>query len=128
MELRTAMKWLLIVGFLIASTAPLFAQAQSDPTKLKADAQKVVTIISSDKAKTDVFCRMVILGNATDQAIQEKDTQKAAELGQKIAELEKNLGPEYVALVDALRDMDLNSTETEEIVSTFDTLNVSCPH
>jgi hypothetical protein len=44
------------------------------------------------------------------------------------SDLEKNLGPEYLALVDALRNIDLNSKEAQEIVSTFDTLDASCPH
>jgi hypothetical protein len=120
---------LLIVAILLVSTAPLYAQgAHPDAAKLKADAQKVVSIISADKAKTEIFCQMVIVGNAINEAIQEKDTNKAAELGQKLTDLEKNLGPEYVALVDALRDIDLNSKEAHEIVSTFDTLDASCPH
>jgi hypothetical protein len=64
------MNRLLIVGILIISTAPLFAQAQrDDPAKLKADAQKVVSIISGDEAKTQTFCQMAILGKAVDQAI-----------------------------------------------------------
>jgi hypothetical protein len=48
---------LIIVGVLIISAAPLFAQAQPDPAKLKADAQKVVSIISDsgDKAKTQAY-------------------------------------------------------------------------
>jgi hypothetical protein len=128
MELRTAMNRLLIVGILIISPAPLFAQAQPNPAKLKADAQKVVSIISGDKAKTQTFCQMVIVGKQIDESIQEKDNKKAAELAQKLNDLEKNLGPEYVALVDALRNTDLNSKEAQEIISTFDTLDASCPH
>src|SRR5215472_15355519 len=109
---REFMNWLLIVAILMLSTAPLYAQGQQpDPAKLKADAQKVVSIISGDKAKTDTFCQMEILGKAIDEAIQEKDNKKAAELAPKLADLEKNLGPEYVALVDALRNIDLNSKE-----------------
>ncbi len=68
---------LLIVGILIVSTAPLFAQAQPDAAKLKADAQKVVSIISGDKTKTDTFCQMLIVGKQVDEAIQEKDNTKA---------------------------------------------------
>jgi len=128
-ELRTAMNRVLIVGILIISTAPLYAQgAQPDTAKLRADAQKVVSIISSDKAKTQTFCQMVIVGKQIDESIQEKDNKKAAELAQKLNDLEKNLGPEYVALVDALRNTDLNSKEAQEIISTFDTLDASCPH
>ena len=122
------MNRLLIVGILMLSTAPLFAQGQPDPAKLKADAQKVVSIISDDKAKTQTFCQMVIVGKAIDEAIQDKDNKKAAELAPKLADSEKNLGPEYVALVDALRDIDLNSKEAQEIVSRFDMLDEFCPH
>jgi len=50
---------LLIVGILIISTMPLCAQAQQpDAAKLKADAQKVVSIISGDKAKTQTYCQI----------------------------------------------------------------------
>src|SRR6516165_3604576 len=52
---------LLIVGILIISTMPLSAQGQKpDPAKLKADAQKVVSIISGDKAKAQAFCKMAL--------------------------------------------------------------------
>jgi hypothetical protein len=62
MELRTAMKRLLIVGILIISTAPLYAQGQQpDAAKLKADAQKVVSIIKGDKAKNQIFCQIANL-------------------------------------------------------------------
>ena len=119
---------LLIVGILI-STMPLYAQAQQpDAAKLKADAQNVVSTIRSDKAKTETFCQMEILGKAIDEAIQEKDSKKAGELAQRISAGEKQLGPEYIALADALRNIDLNSKDGQEIVSTFDTLDASCPH
>jgi hypothetical protein len=118
---------LLIVAILLISTAPLYAQAQPDVAKLKADAQKVVSIISGDKAKTQTFCQMEILGNQIDEAILKQDTKKAAELAQKLAELEKNLGPEYLALVESLRSMDLTSKDGQEIMLTFDKLDESCP-
>jgi hypothetical protein len=74
----------LIVAILVISTAPLYAQgAQSDTAKLKADAQKVVSIISSVRAKTKTFCQMVIVGQQIDESIQEKDNKKAVELAQK---------------------------------------------
>jgi uncharacterized protein YchJ len=118
---------LLIVAILLISTAPLYAQAQPDVAKLKADAQKVVSIISGDKAKTQTFCQMEILGDQIDEAILKQDTKKAAELAQKLTELEKNLGPEYLALVESLRSMDLTSKDGQEIMLTFDKLDESCP-
>jgi hypothetical protein len=122
------MNRLLIAGILI-STMPLSAQGQQpDSAQLKADAQKVVSIISSDKAKTDTFCQMAIVGKQIDEAIQEKDNKKAVELSQKLTDLEKNLGSEYLALVESLRSMDLTSKDGQEIISTFDKLDNACPH
>jgi hypothetical protein len=122
------MNQLLIVGILIISTAPLFAQAQPDPAKLKADAQKVVSIIKGDKAKTQAYCQINNLGGEIDLAAQSRDEQKADALTKKINDLEKQLGPEYVALFDTLNNADPNSKDFEDIMSLFDNLDRSCPH
>ena len=126
------MNRLLTVAILATSITPLFAQAQQpDGAKLKADAQKVVSIISGDKAKTQTYCQIAKISEQVDQAAREKDRKKAEELVQKINELEKQLGPEYLALVDALfnnNNMDLNSEDFEEIVSMFDRFDESCRH
>jgi hypothetical protein len=50
----------------------------------------------------------------------------AEDLSQKINELQKNLGPEYLALLDATLDEDPNSKDGQEIVSIFDKLDSSC--
>jgi hypothetical protein len=119
---------LLPVAIVVILIAPLYAQdEQPNVAKLMADAQKVVSIISGDKAKTQTFCQMEILGNQIDEAILKQDTRKAAELAQKLTELEKNLGPEYLALVESLRSMDLTSKDGQEIMLTFDKLDESCP-
>jgi hypothetical protein len=91
---------LFLALFLIASTPLLAQDPQPDAAELKEDAQKVVTIISGDKAKTQTFCQMEILGNQIDEAIKKQDTKKAYELTQKLTELEKDLGSEYLALVE----------------------------
>ena len=85
------MKRLLILGILIISTAPLFAQAQQ-PNAAEL-AQKVVSIISGDKAKTQTYCQILDLSDELDQADQQKDREKAGQLSQKINELQKKLGP-----------------------------------
>jgi hypothetical protein len=126
------MNRLLIVAILVISTVPLFAQGQQPNTaKLKADAQKVVSIISSDKSKTQSYCQIANLSEQVEQAAQEKDRKKVEELLQKIIELEKQLGPEYLALVDALfnnNNMDPNSKDVQEIVSMFDRFDETCRH
>jgi hypothetical protein len=81
----------LLIAILVISTVPLFGQAQPDPAKLKADAQKVVSIISGDKAKAQTYCQIAIAGEQMNQAVQAKDKKKFEELAQKLPELEKNL-------------------------------------
>jgi hypothetical protein len=54
----------MIVAILAISALPVCAQAQK-PSALKvtnADAQKVVKMISGDKAKTQTYCDLVKLG------------------------------------------------------------------
>jgi hypothetical protein len=54
-------------------------------------AQNVVSIISGDKAKTQIYCQILDLSDELDQANQQKDRDEA--LSQKINELQKNLAP-----------------------------------
>jgi hypothetical protein len=123
------MNWLPIVGILMISTAPLFAQgAQPDAAKLKADARNVVSIISGDKAKIQTYCDIANVGEQMNQAVQAKDKKKFDELAQKLPELEKNLGPEYLGLLESLGKMNLPPKDGQEIVSMFDKLDDSCPH
>ena len=68
------MNWLLIVGLLIFSTMPLYAQRQEqNVAKLKADARNLVGIIGSDKTKTQTYCQIHDLSDQLIQAVQEKD-------------------------------------------------------
>jgi hypothetical protein len=121
------MNRLLVIGIWLVSTAPLYAQgAQPDTAKLKADAQKVVSIISGDKAKAQTYCQILDLGDQLDQVDEEKDPKKAEDLSQKIDELEKTLGPEYLALAKGLEHMDPASREGQEIVSIIEGLDKSC--
>jgi hypothetical protein len=117
----------LIVAILLISATPLYAEDQQpDAAKLKADAQKVVSIIKGDKAKTQTYCQILDLGDQLDQVDEEKDPKKAEDLSQKIDELEKTLGPEYVALAMGLQHMDPASREGQEIVSIIESLDKSC--
>jgi hypothetical protein len=123
------MRTALIIAILIISTAPLYAQgAQPDATKLKADARNVVGIIGGDKAKTQAYCQIAIVGEQMNQAVQAKDKKKFEELAQKLPELEKSLGPKYLGLLESLGKVNLPPKDGQEIVSTFDTLDASCPH
>jgi hypothetical protein len=117
----------LIVAISLICAAPLYAQDQQ-PTaaKLKADAQKVVSIIKSDKAKTQVYCEINDLGEQIGEADQKMDDNKAEALSRQVTELEKKLGPEYFALVNDLNNVDPNSPQGREIDSILAPLDDSC--
>ena len=113
-----------IVAILIIGTLPLYAQAQqSNAAEL---AQKVVGVIAGNKTKTQTYCQVLDLSDELDQVDQKKESEKAEDLSQKINELQKNLGPEYLALLEALKNVDPNSKDGQEIVSIFDKLDSSC--
>jgi ABC-type transporter MlaC component len=114
----------LIVARLVMAAVPACAQAQppSAAKVTKADVQKVLKIISGDKAKTQTYCDITKLG----KQFAEADEKKADELNQKIDELEKKLGPEYVALMNGFQDIDSQSEVGREIGSMFTALDNLC--
>jgi hypothetical protein len=117
----------MIVAILVIAALPVCAQAQK-PRAAKvtnADAQKVVKMISGDKARTQTYCDLVKLGDQFEE-IDPKDTKKADELNQQMAELAGKLGPEYIALVGGLQAMDPDSKGSKEIDSTLDALDKLC--
>jgi predicted transcriptional regulator len=121
------MKRLLTLAVLLISTVPVYAQGQQpNVAKLKADAQRVIGIIGGDKAKMQTYCQIAELSEQLDEVDQEKDSKTANALLQKIDELQKKLGPEVVALLDGLKDVDPNSPDGQEIASIIESLDESC--
>lgn len=118
----------LIAAILVIGAVPVCAQAQnpSAAKSTRADAQKVVKIISSDKAKTRTFCDIGKLGEQIEEANEKKDRKTADELSQKMKELEKKLGPEYVTLMDGLQDIDPESDAGVDIQAALAALDKSC--
>jgi hypothetical protein len=120
---------LLIVAILAICTVPLYAQRQQqNVAKLKADARNLVGIIGSDKTKTQTYCQIEDLSEQLIQDVQEKDRKNANALAEKIAELNKKMGPEFAALIDIEKRVDLNSRDGQEIASIVASLGESCPH
>ena len=118
------MNRLLILAILIISTWPLYAQAQA-PNAAEL-AQKVVSIISGDRSKTQTYCQVLDLSDELDQVDRHQNPKKAEDLSQKIDELQKKLGPEYLALLEATKDVDPDSRDGQEITSIFNKLDSSC--
>jgi hypothetical protein len=97
------------------------------PSVSKDDAQKVVAIISGDKAKIKNYCDILKLGEQMERAYENRDLKLADELLQKINTMEKTLGPEYAALVDGLWQLDpKNEKLGAEIMLGISTLNMLC--
>jgi len=125
--MRTHLNGLLIVAILAISTAPLYAQRQQqNVAKLKADARNLVGIIGGDKTKTQTYCQIDDLSEQLNRALQEKDRKKAEALSQKISELYKKMGPEFAALIDIEKHIDLDSPDGQEIASIVASLGESC--
>jgi hypothetical protein len=64
--------------------------------------------------------------SAIEQAYEKRDIKMVDELTQKIATLEKTLGPELLALVVGLQDIDPNDKLGAEIVLELETINRLC--
>jgi hypothetical protein len=120
------MNRLLIVAILMLSTAPLYAQGQQqNVAKLKEDARNAVGIIGADRGKTQSYCQIVdLLGRQLDQ---EKNKKKNKALSQRIDQLQKKVGLEFVVLENILTDIDLKSPDGREIALIIQGLNQSCP-
>ena len=124
------MKLISILAVLAIAALPAYALAQGQPKAApkptKADAQKVIKIISADKAKTKLYCDIAALGEQIDAAAQKKDERKMDELSQKADEMGTKIGPEYVALMDGLQEMEGNPKEAEEIGNMLEVLDKLC--
>ena len=123
------MKLKLVVAALVIAAVPVCAQAQKQSAAkvTKRDAQKVVRIISGDKAKTQTYCDIQKLGGEMEQAYEKRNLKLADELLQKIDTMEKNLGPEYAALVDGLELFDPEKDKLgAEIMLELAALNMLC--
>src|SRR5215467_9865597 len=135
------MKLTLIVAILAIAAGPACALAQapnppksSKPAKAApaaketkvAAAQKVVKTISSDKAKTAIYCDIGKLGDQIEEAEQKKDMNKIDELNRKMNELATKLGPEYVALMGDLEEIDPSSQDSQDITLALAGLDKLC--
>lgn len=88
------MKSLSIVAVLLLAGAPAFAQPPKTTAKAtRADAEKVVKVISTDKAKSKAYCDMAKLGEQIDAAEQKKDQKTVDALSKQMDALSEKVGP-----------------------------------
>jgi methionine-rich copper-binding protein CopC len=119
-----------LVTAISALAIPALAHAQQSgpqptPKPTKADAQKVVELITSNKVKTQAYCDLTKLEGQV-KAVQQSDT-KTVEMFTKQAEaLIDKLGPEYFKLMDGLEEVDPKSSEAKEFMSILSELDKRC--
>jgi hypothetical protein len=132
----------LLIVILAICSVPLYAQgAQPDSANLKAEARNAVGTIGADKHKTQTYCEILELERQL-EAEQEKNNnkkknkkkdkdeskKKAEALAQKINQLQKQVGPEFVTLDNILKGLDLTSPDGREIALIIQSLNETCPY
>jgi hypothetical protein len=121
-----------LVAAICALAIPAFAHAQQSgpqPTvarPTKADAQKVVQIITSDQVKTEAYCDLTKLEGQVKAAEQKNDTKTLEALSKQADALVDKLGPEYYKLMDGLEEVDPKSSEAKEFMSILSELDKRC--
>ena len=121
-----------LVAVISALAIPALAHAEQSgphptvPKPTKADAQKVVEIITSDKVKTQAYCDLTKLEGEVEAADQKKDTKTLEALSKQAEALIDKLGPEYYRLMDGLEQVDPKSNEAKEFMSILSELDKRC--
>ncbi|MGA9280277.1 MAG: hypothetical protein WBW00_03110 [Pseudolabrys sp.] len=115
----------LVVAILVATAVAVYARAQG-PNQVATAARRVVETISRDPAKIETYCAVGKLSVQIEDANGAKDKKKADVLTEKMKRLEKQLGPEYLSLMDGLQTIDPDSDDGLEIEAMLRPLDRSC--
>ena len=120
-----------LVAAISALAIPALAHAQQSgppraPKPTTADAQNVVRIVTSDKAKTQAYCDLTKLYDQAEAAQQQTDTKTLETLNKQAEALVDKLGPEYYKLMDGLEKVDPKSSEAKEFMSILSELDKRC--
>jgi phosphate-selective porin len=111
----------------LSAALPLAAEAQqAPPAPTKADVQKVVQIISGDKAKLATYCKLADLDQQMAQADQAGDKSKIDALDKQAQSLQDSLGPEYAKMAAGLDGVDPTSAQGKDLLSVLEGLDKSC--
>jgi hypothetical protein len=125
------LKLVIAVSLFVAMPMVAFAQQKGSPPPKApkptiADAQKLVQLISGDKAKLQAYCDLGKLQEQMDKAAQKKDNKTLETLGAKAEALAQQIGPEYAKVMDGLDEVDPNSAEGKQFTAVFDSLVKLC--
>jgi hypothetical protein len=117
------------IAFILATLGAITVSAQAQegvPKPTKADAVKVVKIISADRAKTTAYCKLADLGDEITKASEARDNGKIQQLTKQADDLRKALGPEFVRLNAGLGQVNFQSKEGQEMSAELEKLDDLC--
>jgi hypothetical protein len=122
------LKLVTAISTLVATVALAHGQQGGTPPSIpkptKADVQKVVQTITSDKEKAQVYCD---LSKTYDQMQDPKlDSKTLGALDKQADALIDKLGPEYSKMANGMDQVDLTSSEGKEFLSILSGLNKLC--
>lgn len=126
------MNFKLVLAVSLCTAPPMVAYAQQNrptanaPKPTVADVQKLVQMISGDKAKLKVYCDIGKLQEQMEEAEEKKDEKAIEALNAKADSLAQQIGPEYTKVMDGLEEVDPNSGEGKQFVALFNTLDKQC--
>ena len=125
------MKLKLVAAISAFAAIPALAHAQQSgppraPKPTTADAQNVIQIVTSDKAKTQAYCDLTKLYDQVEEAAQKNDNKTLETLNEQADALIDKLGPEYSKLIDGLEQVDPKSSEAQEFMSILSELDKRC--
>jgi hypothetical protein len=122
-------KLILALSVSVVFSAAVYAQGapqQNAPKPTRAAVQKVVQIISTDKAKTAAYCQMAMINDQMAEANEKKDQKALERLSAQADQLADKLGPEYIDVMQGLDQVDENSPEGKQFAALFEQLDKLC--
>lgn len=126
-----SLKLVVAVSAVVLAALPAFAQGQrpgapSAAKPTKAEVQKVVQIITADKAKTAAYCDITKLDEQMAEAEEKKNTKKVEELSKKGSALAQKLGPEYQKMMAGMEEVDPESKDGKDLFAVLEPLEKQC--
>jgi ABC-type transporter Mla subunit MlaD len=121
------MRLKLVLAISAVVAMPAFGQPQQGGTPATlVQVQNVIQIITDDKVKTEQYCDVEKLAWQIAEAEQKQDTKRVEELTKQADDLADKIGPEYVAMMDGLSQIDENSSEGKQIEAALASLEKLC--
>ena len=120
---------LAISAFAAMAAVAQAKQGETPPTAPRptmAQVQKVVQIISNNKTKLQQYCDIVRLDQKIAEADRRNDTNTLQVLIKQADDLAEKIGPEYVAMLEGLSQIEENSSDGVQIVAALDSLYKLC--